>query len=377
MMQMAQPWVKSNPDYDSTEIVIPGTGSTKSRSLEVELAKIKVQKVIDRCENEAEKLNILKYLQNDLDKSMKIAMEADALDSELRSSEKELSATISRTGPSSQEKWNISEDIHAAVLSRWLLQWARDGYNVFDLSQDFVASMLLTDPSELDFARIPMPFRGLLITIPSEFAVGAEGGHYTKIHVCEFTKVYKNTDGDGLVRGEENDRALYIQASDGDHVIETLIDSASLSSQGWKALDDIPESLDVTDDADKIARKTIRQIVFGMLSYISAVQGSLELRVVQQKKKHKVRQSNDESPKTWNVGRTISIDPRLVKAARSGRREVAFQIKHRYIVRGHYRNQACGPGNKERKMIYILPFWKGPDEGAKLVHTYRIEGEQA
>jgi len=40
-------------------------------------------------------------------------------------------------------------------------------------------------------------------------------------------------------------------------------------------------------------------------------------------------------------------------------------------VRGHYRNQVHGPGHRDRKLIWIEPFWKGPENGAKIMHTYR------
>lgn len=33
---------------------------------------------------------------------------------------------------------------------------------------------------------------------------------------------------------------------------------------------------------------------------------------------------------------------------------------HRWIVSGHYRNQACGSGHRERKRIWVPPFVKGP-----------------
>lgn len=37
----------------------------------------------------------------------------------------------------------------------------------------------------------------------------------------------------------------------------------------------------------------------------------------------------------------------------------AWKIKHRFMVRGHWRLQAHGPGREERKLIWIQPFFKG------------------
>ena len=33
----------------------------------------------------------------------------------------------------------------------------------------------------------------------------------------------------------------------------------------------------------------------------------------------------------------------------------------RFVVRGHWRNQVCGINRSERKLIWIKPFWKGPE----------------
>lgn len=34
----------------------------------------------------------------------------------------------------------------------------------------------------------------------------------------------------------------------------------------------------------------------------------------------------------------------------------------RWVVRGHWKNQPCGPKHGDRKLIYVLPFVKGPDD---------------
>jgi hypothetical protein len=46
------------------------------------------------------------------------------------------------------------------------------------------------------------------------------------------------------------------------------------------------------------------------------------------------------------------------------------EYRHRWMVRGHWRQQAVGPGRKHRKPVYVPPHIKGPD-GAPLV-TERV-----
>lgn len=42
------------------------------------------------------------------------------------------------------------------------------------------------------------------------------------------------------------------------------------------------------------------------------------------------------------------------------------QYHHRWVVRGHWRDQACGPGLKQRRRVWVPPYTKGPD-GAPLL----------
>ena len=37
-------------------------------------------------------------------------------------------------------------------------------------------------------------------------------------------------------------------------------------------------------------------------------------------------------------------------------------LEIQYKVRGHWRNQPCGPGGKDRKRIFIREHWKGPSD---------------
>lgn len=243
--------------------------------------------------------------------------------------------------------------------AQWLLAWARDGYNVFDLSPDFVAAMLLTDPTEVDLPALKLPFGGILLTISDGFAVGAEGTSYTKIHVAEVADCRELA-----TPGAEKQPALVIYASDGVHLLCTVARRGDLS---WEALEALPD--DVEADTDKEARQTIQRIVFGAIAYATTVEGAITTRFPSFKKKVQ----KERALAHWTIGRTIKIDPKLVVLARAGSREVAFRVKTRFVVRGHYRNQAHGAGRALRTRLWIAPHWRGPDEGAQLVHTYKPE----
>lgn len=49
-----------------------------------------------------------------------------------------------------------------------------------------------------------------------------------------------------------------------------------------------------------------------------------------------------------------------------------YTLSKRFTVRGHLRTQPCGPGRKDVKIIYIAPYWKGPDVAEVIHKQYNV-----
>ena len=47
-------------------------------------------------------------------------------------------------------------------------------------------------------------------------------------------------------------------------------------------------------------------------------------------------------------------------------------LTKQHVVRGHWRNQVCGENNSDRKVIFIKPYFKGPDVGESLMRKYKL-----
>ncbi|MCA3265756.1 MAG: hypothetical protein ING19_06770 [Azospirillum sp.] len=57
-----------------------------------------------------------------------------------------------------------------------------------------------------------------------------------------------------------------------------------------------------------------------------------------------------------------------------GIRDQNRKIASRFMVRGHWRNQAHGPGRSERKLVYITPHYRGPDMAQEVLNKPYIVG---
>lgn len=76
----------------------------------------------------------------------------------------------------------------------------------------------------------------------------------------------------------------------------------------------------------------------------------------------------------WDVGSTIKIMKAEPGAVRDQVRVGdSFHYAYRFCVRGHFRNQACGVGYGQRKLTWIAPYMKGPDQAQILHRQYDVE----
>lgn len=70
----------------------------------------------------------------------------------------------------------------------------------------------------------------------------------------------------------------------------------------------------------------------------------------------------------------IQVDFRdEVRALLSGVRK-GQSPKVQFIVRGHFRDQACGKEMKDHRKIWLQPYWKGPEEARVLLRGYNLSG---
>ena len=87
----------------------------------------------------------------------------------------------------------------------------------------------------------------------------------------------------------------------------------------------------------------------------------------------------DLSQATFLLSAPIEVDLRENVAAaledeRLGRKHASPKVQ--FLVRGHPRQQAHGAGRALRKLIWVKPFWKGPEGGKVLLRKYRVDDDE-
>lgn len=258
-------------------------------------------------------------------------------------------------------------------------QWADLGFPVINLTHDFYRAIAVTDfgdvgedPVQLPFPamllRLPESLRGsdsslpmFLYPVPTNKAKPGYGGFNSA-----FGTMTLNADEIAFAAtrmtikaepGEGDERQAFTQWTNGipfdqflgDHVVSM----EEMSPIEKKATEIIGTEMDPT------ITKRARRVVGNTLLYINSNGGlPTEKRIgpdVPVEREHKTE------PR-FRVGRPIKLDGRLKAAIKGGLGDGAsWKLESKFVVRGHWRNQAYGPQHSLRRRKWIEPYWKGPE----------------
>ena len=82
-------------------------------------------------------------------------------------------------------------------------------------------------------------------------------------------------------------------------------------------------------------------------------------------------------PRALNIGRRVKLPG--IRSDGGGNTGTGHKIQHQFWVRGHWRNQRCGPERSQTKLKWIQPFIKGRGRGLPVLYKrdYEAKVEEA
>lgn len=237
--------------------------------------------------------------------------------------------------------------------------WAQWGFNVFDLSPDLTAALLLTEPAKVcDEPKLPFP--SFMIRIPPGFfKLGKVSGVYEErdVRLISVTRF-----------GQYN----------GDPAIQWRVSSDQTSLSSTKRVENLDEDL---EDNDAIGTITSYQSANVALRLIRNLSSWLESKGGVSKVGSKMPRSRKKAHKAraaiWNIGAEVKLPKQLIAQAQEvavgkARRPKGWEVRVKHVVRGHWKMQTHGPGGAERKRLWVMPYWRGPDEAEAWSHIYKV-----
>jgi hypothetical protein len=262
--------------------------------------------------------------------------------------------------PSIAELDTKSGFFHEAAL------WADGGFTTLEASDDvFAAALMCTSAEGLVLADLHLPAKAIVFNMPKtglvdcEYAILVSGclGQPSLV-LCggrpareRHMIIYADTLDELLFTDPES----VFGPTESEHVNAELEDRSVQSDECYR----------YGTDKERRVLEMVRHYIVGLLlAYQEKRNWTYEgARLEQIKRRRRLKPTH----RLAILGKTVRADMRnavrnYLKDGSSGKNRLAFQ----FIVRGHQRNQAHGPDHSLRRLQWIEPYWKGPEDALVL-----------
>jgi hypothetical protein len=264
----------------------------------------------------------------------------------------------------------------SAGIIRTAARWVREGAPVLHLGSHKYAAALAATPIPSD-AEIRSPWKAWLLEIPAGLiAATTADGEQTDVVAAVVHADHLGADGirpgmtfaeiDALPPAAHWSITIFTASECKLHMHDQPLERLQAIAGGNRAFplddeedeDSLPSLLDVTTQ-DARAMQLVLRLVLGSCLAVTE-QGGPGQGSGRSSGGGSKRREGEPQTSVYSIGRPITIDCRPhVQAYVLGRRSPPSV---QFLVRGHWRHQAHGPGHAERRWKWIEPFWKGSED---------------
>lgn len=259
------------------------------------------------------------------------------------------------------------------VLEYQLLRWIKAGLSTIKLTEDLAAALALTDVKDVPFDDWKWPFSTLVIHVPYGFWVTNTPLGKDSVAMILATKSLSRDGeliGQQTMFGRDGATTFSQVPLEGYDTIGDWLEAVTEINRDRTSISDTFE----LDEVDQHNMNEGWKLVVNACLYMTERRGEHVVPHTSKGARKRAQKHGGPLPKgpdVWILGKEIKLSRETIDAAKS--RAVggpAWRVKARFVVRGHWRNQAYGPGYSLHREKFIAPHWKGPREGEHFAHLY-------
>jgi hypothetical protein len=246
--------------------------------------------------------------------------------------------------------------------------WARGGYPQVELGEKYCAALLATVATKEVLADVESPFRSFLIEVPGKLLQLWDEKQEQTVPVRRIL-VVRNVFPDGsrpwsFIAYSESPLILW----------RSGIAISDLQSENFTEIKTLPFFDSQQTTLDKRCAALIGRLIINVCLAFSSpenVQKIGKSHVGWKKYEKGPRRQNPEPVvRVFRLGQPTRHDLRpAVSDYLYGR---ANKLQVQLQVAGHWKMQACGKGLKERKLMWIEPYWRGAEDAPILVRSHKL-----
>lgn len=282
------------------------------------------------------------------------------------------------------ESWVPGNSVTQALRDAWLWHWADSGYTTLRSSHSYAAALMATTAGPISAGTL-LPWKALRAEIPGGLLVDPESG-------AEFRWCYLQLLSEGSALPE-------IAMAAGNGCCSLAISSLKAGGLYWDEtapidrlhyrgriggdLNDVLHArsgeLDWFDGTPMPMDEVKQRVMLLAVNYVSGLLYTLQHTHHWTASTHAhgthASRGRRAPPNHRNVvvGRPIAVNlSQEVRALSRGESRQSCPAMFQSLVRGHYKRQFFGEARAHRKVIWVEPYWRGPEGAPLLARPYRF-----
>lgn len=256
------------------------------------------------------------------------------------------------------------------------LLWLHGGCVTLTTGHKFAAALAASKMREPDLLLdAGIPARAFRVQIPEGVLIHAEHQRgYSQANVALFS------DGTALFlleghgpRHRISSVPTWLAPTEGQHALSLILDDSDIKETEWFLSDEAAAQQSVDElEAKKRMVQLAKRIVAGLLLTYAHTTNWKNLG--RSTSRSGPKRDGPPPHRTIFVGRPLDIDARSqVLRYIGGSRACPPSVQS--LVCGHHKRQAFGVGRSGRKVIWIEPYWRGPEDAPILARPLRVRAD--
>lgn len=263
-----------------------------------------------------------------------------------------------------QDAWQTAM-IHDCTF---LALWAHEAFATIETSHKYAAALMCSVAPKDLVEELVLPWKAFVVKLPDGLLSIPEKAAPGGVRVFREIRVAVLP-----TRALEGDIVLaYMRMTDNfGGCIRTVRRSVvdALFADDEQYLVDKEMEFEPMSPADERAFRCAKRLVFGLLSALVHTDNFRERRYVKAGKS--CQRSGPPDHRVVMVGGPIAVDARpAVHSFLHGTRSGTPSVQS--LVRGHHKRQVIGTGRLGRRVIWVEPYWRGPEGAPILGRPYSI-----
>ncbi len=227
--------------------------------------------------------------------------------------------------------------------------WADGGYSRIVTTHKFASALMCSRVVGNDVSDIHIPWMSFQVAVPNGLIVRPDNGEEYDRIAC-------------MVDGERSTMAMYSATGRTTWLLLVLPTSEIFAPD--TGVDNEERIDDVTARVALLARRLVAGVLL-TLDQTASLRGKSGSRGGERNVRDEPRH------RVYSCGRPITVDCRpAVRQFLSGGGKSPASVQT--LVRGHYKRQVVGTGREGRKVVWIEPYWRGPEDAPILARPYKI-----